>query len=71
MSRKKNNNNREQQQSKRRLVFTNILGEKEEPVCDNLSCYHKFSIHGHRSHIAEFNCVCKSPHNAAIGIVIK
>jgi hypothetical protein len=75
MSRKKNNRNNNQEQKQQlqqpKLTFTNILGEKEEePVCDFLNCYHKFSLHGHRSHQAELNCICNHPTNAALGIVV-
>jgi hypothetical protein len=68
MSRKKNNQGQQGQQYK--PTFTNILGEREEPVCDFLNCYHKFSVHGHRSHQAELNCICNHPTNAALGIVV-
>lgn len=70
MLREKDEKNSQKYKPKR-LVFTNILGEKEEePVCDYLNCYHKFSLHGHRSHQAELNCICNHPTNAALGIVV-
>jgi hypothetical protein len=69
MSRKKNNQEEQKQQTK--TTFTNILGEKEEePVCDFLNCYHKFSLHGHRSHQTELNCICNHLTNAALGIMV-
>jgi hypothetical protein len=53
-----------QQQTKK---FTNVLGQEEEdPICSFRSCYHKFSIHGNRSHQLELNCVCVHPQNHAI-----
>ena len=70
MLREKDEKNSQKYKPKR-LVFTNILGEKEEePVCDYLNCYHKFSLHGHRSHQAELNCICNHPTNAALGIMV-
>jgi len=56
-----------QQQTKK---FTNGQ-EEEDPICSFRSCYHKFSIHGHRSHQLEFNCVCVHPQNHAIVGVVK
>ena len=55
--------------NKSKQVYVNILGETEEDLtCDNLSCYHKFSVHGKRSHRKEMNCVCKNPTNKALGV---
>ena len=75
MSRKKNNriNNQEQEQEQQTkpTFFTNILGEQEELICSFRSCYHKFSLHGHRSHQTEFNCTCNHPTNASLGMVKK
>jgi hypothetical protein len=46
-----------------------IKGEEEnDPVCDYLSCYHRFSIHYHRSYEVELNCFCKSPSNRGLGL---
>lgn len=43
------------------LKIVNILGqEKNDPICDFPNCYHRFSLHGHRSYQAEFNCVQSS-----------
>jgi hypothetical protein len=47
----------------------NVFGENElDPVCNFEKCYHAFSIHGHRSHQRELNCVCRHPTNSALGI---
>src|SRR5919202_321068 len=47
-----------------------VLGEEEcDPTCDFLNCYHRFSLHGHRSH--QLSCVCHHPKNAALGVVSK
>lgn len=59
-----------QSKKQTKIIFKNILGEEEnDPVCDYLSCYHKFSIHSHRSHQNEFNCIYKHPQNHVIGVV--
>jgi hypothetical protein len=53
-----------------RKKIVNILGQEEsDPIYDFLNCYHRFSLHGHRSHQVEFNCVCNHPTNAALGVV--
>jgi len=58
-----------QQIQQRKIKIINILGEEEnDPICDYLNCYHRFSIHGHRSHELELNCVCKSPGNKGLGL---
>lgn len=63
------NMNLKKNQIKTKTKIMNILGEEEDdPVCDYLSCYHQFSLHGHRSHLNEFNCVCKSPSNKGLGL---
>jgi hypothetical protein len=47
----------------------NVFGEEEiDSICTYQNCYHKFSLHGHRSHQADFNCVCNHPTNPALGI---
>jgi hypothetical protein len=63
----KSKNNQKQQQ----IQTINVFGEEiTDPVCDFLNCYHTFSLHGHRSHQNELNCICKHPQNHAIGIVV-
>ena len=50
-------------------VVMNVFEVEEDPVCDFCSCYHKFSIHGKRSHQKQFNCICKHPTNKALGVI--
>lgn len=48
--------------------IVNVLGQTEnDPICDFENCYHRFSVHGKRSHILEYNCKCNHPTNAAAG----
>ena len=52
--------------------IVNVSDQNEpDPVCNFEKCYHHFSIHGHRSHQKEFNCVCKHPTNSALGIGVE
>jgi hypothetical protein len=43
----------------------NVLGEETEPICDYLSCHHKFSEHGKNKQV----CKCMHPQNRIMGLV--
>jgi hypothetical protein len=42
----------------------NVLGQESEPICDYLSCHHKFSEHGKNKQL----CKCKHPQNRSMGL---
>jgi hypothetical protein len=42
----------------------NVLGQETEPICDYLSCHHKFSEHGKNGQV----CKCKHPQNRSMGL---
>lgn len=42
----------------------NVLGQESEPICDYLSCHHKFSEHGKNRQL----CKCKHPQNRSMGL---
>jgi hypothetical protein len=47
-------------------MIINVFGQKTEPICNYYSCYHKFSLHGSRTHTT--SCHCKHPVNSIIGV---
>jgi hypothetical protein len=46
-------------------VIIDVFGQKIEPICNYYRCYHKFSLHGCRTHTS---CHCKHPVNSIIGV---
>ncbi len=42
----------------------NVFGNEAEPICDYLSCHHKFSNHGKNKQ----KCRCKHPQNRILGL---
>jgi hypothetical protein len=43
-----------------------VYGQQIEPICNYRTCNHKFSVHGHSTHI----CKCRHPLNYATGVSI-
>ena len=56
----------EQEQQQQQIKVIDVFGEQTEPICNYHTCHHKFSIHGHSSHV----CKCHHPFNYATGISI-
>jgi hypothetical protein len=55
----------QQQSSDQANMIIDVFGQKIEPICNYYRCYHKFSLHGSRTHVS---CHCKHPVNSIIGV---
>jgi hypothetical protein len=56
----------EQQKRQRQTKVIDVHGQQVEPICSYRTCHHKFSVHGHSSHM----CKCRHPLNYATGVSI-
>ena len=56
----------EQQEQEQEIKVIDVFGQQTEPICSYHTCHHKFSIHGHSSHV----CKCHHPFNYATGVSI-
>jgi hypothetical protein len=54
----------QQQQQQRKVI--DVYGQQIEPICSYRTCHHKFSVHGHSTHI----CKCRHPLNYATGVSV-
>ena len=56
----------QEQEQQEQIKIIDVFGQQTEPICNYHTCHHKFSIHGHSSHV----CKCHHPFNYATGVSI-
>ena len=54
----------QEQEQQEQIKVIDVFGQKAEPICNYYTCHHKFSVHGHSSHV----CKCHHPFNYATGV---